>query len=234
MFDPRHLLELTQRYPEGALAYLQILREIGGGHYFERFIERDIGPEFFERMFHPRRLLELAQRNPEGALAYLQILREMGGGHYFERFIERDIGPEFFEPMFHPRRLLELAQRNPEGALAYLQILNEMGGGHYFERIVERDMGPEFFDRMFHPGRLLELSDRRISELSFWLACAPLFESMTFNQLLINAVSEGLRNRAGTKRLLSLLPITSLADLRWLSKQTQAPELRSFIAELLA
>jgi hypothetical protein len=232
MFHPRHLIELSERNPEAALAYLQVVRELGGGRHFERLVEREIGPEFFERIFHPRHLIELSERNPEAALACLQVVRELGGGRYFERFVERDLGPEFFERIFDMRHLIEITERDPEAALAYLQVVRELGGGRHFERFMARDIGPEF-ERMFRPRHSIELSELRISELALGLACTRVFDSERFNQLVIDAISEGLRHQASTKRLLSFLPIRSLADLRWLSEQTQAPELRSFVTELI-
>lgn len=277
MLDPRHLLELSERNPAAALAYLQILRELGGGKYFERFAERHMGSEFFDRMFHPRRLLELSERNPEVALAYVQILRELGGGGYFERFVEME--PRFFERMFHPRDLLELSERNPEAALAYLQILQALGGGRYFERFGERHMGPEFFDRIFHPRHLLELSernpelaltylqilselggrrylerfaerhmgpelfdrifrphhqrsDRRISSLTVWLTFARILDSKQFSRALLDALFESSASREIAKIRLSLLPISSLADLRSLCEQTKNTELQEIVSEL--
>ena len=162
MANSRQLLILSERNPEGALTYLQILRELGGGRFLEVFADWRIDPEVMHRMFDPRQLLELSERNPEGALTYLQILRELGGGRFFEEFFARGMPPEeFFDRFFHPRRLLELSERNPDGALAYLQILRQLGGGRFFEEFFARGMPPEeFFDRFFHPRHLLELSER--------------------------------------------------------------------------
>jgi hypothetical protein len=160
LFDPYPLLELSKLNPEGALAYLQILRQLGGGHHFEEVFFRLMPPEeFFERFFHPRQILELIERNPEGVLAYLQILREFSGGRYFEEFVSRRMPPEeFFERFFHPRYQLERIELNPEGTLTYLQILREFSGGRYFEEFVSHWMPPEeFFERFFHPRHLLEL-----------------------------------------------------------------------------
>jgi len=158
--DTRHLFELSERNPIEALAFLKILQELGGRHFFKEFIRHRMDPEFFDRMFHPQFMLELSERNPEASLVYLQILRELGGGRFFHEFVERRMDPEFFDRMLHPRNLLELSERNPEGALVYLQILQELGGGRYFRELVERRMDPEFFDRMFHPRNLFELSER--------------------------------------------------------------------------
>jgi hypothetical protein len=157
---PRQLLEISEQNPEGALAYLQILSELGGGRHLEQFFDREMEPAFFERLLHPLQLLEICERNPEGAVSYLQILRELAGERRFERIFDRDLGPEFVERMLHPRQLLEISGRNPEGALAYLRILRELGGALYFDRFFEHEMAPEFFERMLHPRELLEISER--------------------------------------------------------------------------
>jgi hypothetical protein len=159
ILDPRHLLKLSERNPEGALVFLQTLRELVGSRYFEEFLGRRMEPEFLDRILDPRHLLELSERNPEGALAYLQILRELGGGDYFEKFLGRHMKPEFLDRMLDPRHLLELSEHNPEGALAYLQILRELDRGRYFEEFSGRRIKPEFLDRMLDPRHLLELSE---------------------------------------------------------------------------
>ena len=38
---------------------------------------------------------------------------------------------------------------------------------------------------------------------------------------------------ANGNRLMSLLPISSLPDLRWLAEETNMPELREFLAKLI-
>ncbi len=205
---------------------------MGGERHFKRFVET-LPPEFFTRTLRPNNLLELVERNPEGATAYAQTLRELGGGRYFRRLVEQGMRAESLDRVLEPRHLLELIERSPEGALAYLEILRELGGGGQFERFVEHDLGPEFFGSLFQPRYRFERAERRISELYAWLACTRLFESRGFNKLMADAISEGLRH-PGTKRLLSLLPIRSLADINWLSEQTKSPQLRSLVAELTA
>jgi hypothetical protein len=160
ILDPRHLLELSERNPEGALAYLQVLRDLGGGRYLEEHAGRRRDPKLIDRMFDPRDLLKLSERNPEGALAYLQILRKLGGRRYFEEFLGRRMGSKLVDRMFDPRHLLELSERNPEGALAYVQVLRELGGKRYFEELLGRRMDPELIDRVFDPSHLIELSER--------------------------------------------------------------------------
>ena len=51
--DPRRLLELAQRNPEAALAYLQILHELGGEQSFARFVERDMGARVLRPYVRP-------------------------------------------------------------------------------------------------------------------------------------------------------------------------------------
>jgi len=101
--DPQRLLKLSEHNPEGALIYLQILRELGGGRYFEEFFGKRMEPEFIDRFF--RHLLKLSEHNSEGALAYLQILRELGGGRYFKEFFGKRMEPEFIDRMFDVRRM---------------------------------------------------------------------------------------------------------------------------------
>jgi len=127
MLDPRHLLELSERNPEDALAYLQILRELGGGRYFDEFLGRRMDPELIDRMFHPRHLLELSERNPEGALAYLQVLRELGGGRFFKKVFDRRMDPEFTDRLFDVGQLRNLRTLKIHSLgvwLVFVRILN--------------------------------------------------------------------------------------------------------------
>lgn len=159
MLNPRRLLELRERDPEGALAYLQIFREFVGGRYFEKFFGRSIDRELIDRLFDPRHLLELSERNPEGALTYLQIFHELVGRSNFEEFIGRHMNPKLIEHLFHPRHLLELSERNPKGSLAYLKILRELGGKRYFEGFIGHHKTRKLIDRLFDLRHLLELSE---------------------------------------------------------------------------
>jgi len=233
MFHPRQLVELSERNPEGALAYMQLLREIGGDRFLERYSEREIGPEFFEQMFHPRQLLELSERNPEQALVYVRLLRELGGGRLERGFFEREMHPEFFDRMFHPRHLLDLCERNPEGALAYIQILREFGGDRFFERHVGRELRPDFFEENFHSTRLNSVFDRKPAALAVWLAFARLLKSRGSIQSLSKVTTEYFRRRGGIVNGLDSLPISSLADLRWLAEESQDNDLKAAISGLL-
>lgn len=51
-----------QAKPGGALAQLQIVRELCDGRLLKEFLARDMGPEFFERTFDRRHLLGLNER----------------------------------------------------------------------------------------------------------------------------------------------------------------------------
>ena len=122
MFHPRQLLELSERHPETALAYIQFLRELGGGRFLERSFERKMGLEYFERMFHPRQLLELSERYPEIALAYLQMYRETGGMGFLQRYFDKGIGPEFFERSYSPFHFNQLFDRSPVAIAVWLTL----------------------------------------------------------------------------------------------------------------
>jgi hypothetical protein len=127
---PRDLLELSERNPEGALAYIQMLRQLGGGRFLERYFERELGPEFFERLFHPGHLLELSERNPEGALAYVQMLRELGGGSFLERGVEKEMGQEFFTRHLSSDDLNRVFDRKPSAMavwLTFARMVNSRG-----------------------------------------------------------------------------------------------------------
>lgn len=158
MLHPLALQELVERNPEQALAYFQILRELGVGP----FVERNFDPDFFERMFHPGRLLELMEVNPEAALMYVHILRELGGARVLGRFMERSMDSEILQRILEPRRLLELSRHHPRGVLAWLQLLRELGGDGYFERAGEQRLSAELLGRVLSPNDVLELSEHNL------------------------------------------------------------------------
>ncbi len=162
------LQKLMVRNPEGALVCLQILYELQGQH-FKTFVERELGPAFFERLLHPRHLGKFMGRNPEGALAWLQILQELGGEQHFKRFVEQEFEPEFFERLLQPRRLSEFIDHNPGGVLALLQILQELGGEQHFKRFVEQEYEAELFKQLLHPRHLGEFMGRNPEGALAWL-----------------------------------------------------------------
>ena len=233
MFDPRHLLELSERNPEGALIYLQILRELGGERYLEEFAGLRIDPKAMHRMFDPRQLLELSERNPEGALTYLQILRELGGGRFFEEFFARGMPPdEFFDRFFHPRRLRELSKRNLDGALTYLQILRELGGRRFFEEFVGRRMTQDLIDFMFDVTRIKHFPGFRIEQFAVLLAIARLSNSDQAIRKLSQIMQSSFASSPHSINQLSSLPIAALPDLRWYAEQGDSEEIRSFVDKL--
>jgi hypothetical protein len=119
MFHPRRLLELSERNPEEALAYLQIIHELGGVRFSDLHIDQ-IDPEFLERMFHPGRLLELSERNPEGALAYIQILRELDGGGFLHNYTVKQMPQEFFKGNLGSTHLMRIFDRKPLAIVVWL------------------------------------------------------------------------------------------------------------------
>jgi hypothetical protein len=68
-------LELIERNPDGALAYLQILREFGGGHFQEFLFRRMPREEFFDRMFDNRWLEFLRIGRIASLAAWLSFVR---------------------------------------------------------------------------------------------------------------------------------------------------------------
>ncbi len=60
--DPRHLLELVKRNPEGALAYVETLRELAGEGHFGRFIQPAPELKSFDDMVDPLDLLAVVYK----------------------------------------------------------------------------------------------------------------------------------------------------------------------------
>ncbi len=198
VIDPRHLLVLSERNPESALIYLQVLRELGGARYFEEFIDSKMGSKIIRRIFDSPYLLELSGGNPEGALSYLKVLRELGGSRYFEEFRYGRVGSKIIEQALNPHHLLEMGERNPEGALAYLQILREFGGARFFKEFLGRQMKLEdFFEHFFHPQQLLELSERNPEgALAYLQILRELGGSGYFEVFVAQRVTPGVIERA--------------------------------------
>lgn len=231
---PQHFVKLLERNPEGAVAYLQILRELGGARYFSEFVVRRIGPAVFGRMrrFAQGRLGGLMEENPEGALAYLQVAREVGSERDVERLVKQEIGPRLLRRGFRLRYFLRLFERSPRAAVEYVQVLREMGGTRYFEGLLQGESGAGMLKRIFHQRDLLEGGPYGMSWLSVWLACARLVESQYLNRVLVEALREESEQVGDLKGRLALLPISSLGDLRWLAAQAGELELKSLVEEL--
>ena len=75
MLDPRRLLKLSERSPEAALAYIQVLRELGGGRSLERFAEREMGSGFFESNLNLAYLNNVFERKPSAMATWLTFAR---------------------------------------------------------------------------------------------------------------------------------------------------------------
>ena len=98
--------------------------------------------------------------------------------------------------------------------------------------MVKEEIGEELLKRIIQRRDLWEMSVQGMSWLSVWLVCARMLESTYVNGVLVEALSERWDRRGDLKGRLSLLPISSLGDLRWLSEQTEDTKLRSLVAEL--
>jgi len=231
LVDASHVLALSDSNPEAAIAYLQLVKELSGGRDLDRFSESHIGPELFGRLFHPRRILEMSDLNPEGAIAALQLLRDLAGEQGFEKSVASELALELFSRLFHPRHIVDLSERNPKVALAYLQLMRELDGGRYFQTFLDSGMAPELFNRLLRPRSLMERSEWQLSTFAFWLACGRQYQSPRLTQALTEALMDAVRHGLDARHIFSLLPISSLPDLRWLVDESDIPELRAALAE---
>ena len=106
------ILELSERDPDMGLAWVQLMKEVGGEHFLRR-----LGAEFFERVFHPRRLRELSERSPGAALAWLEMMREVGAERIFERH-----GEEIFDRWSKSSVLTRLLRQKPDAFAVPLRL----------------------------------------------------------------------------------------------------------------
>lgn len=74
-FHSRHLLALTERSPELAVAYMEILREFVGDRFFERHVGREMRPEIFDEIFHSSHLNSVFDRKPAALAVWLRFAR---------------------------------------------------------------------------------------------------------------------------------------------------------------
>lgn len=231
-FHPRPFWRIVERNPEAAVAYLQVLREVGGRQHFEDVVARRMGPDGIERSFGRTRVAELIERNPEGALAYVQVVRVVGGPGLVRELVTREIGRKVLRGMFCRQRFLGVVERNPEGAIAYVQVLRELAGRQQFERLVKEEIGEKALKRLVQRRDLWARSSQGMSWLSVWLVCARILESTYVNRVLVKALTERSDRHGDLKGRLSLLPIWSLDDLRWLSEQTGDTQLSASVGQL--
>jgi len=222
VLDPRYLVELSERNPEAALAWLQLARELGGGRFLEGYEGKLFHPDFMERVLDPRYLLELSERNPESALAWLQLVRELGGGRFLEGYEGKLFHPDFMERVLDPRYLLELSERNPEATLLWLQFILEVGGQRFLEK-----HGREFFDQAFDRFVLTHPLRQKPSALAVALRLARAIESPPVTERIGQWLDSFFLVSAAGHSAFSALPLASLPDLHWLASRTGHKQLRN-------
>lgn len=232
MYNPRHLPKLSERSPDAALHYLQTLRDLGSERNFKRLHDHPMGLNLITCAFHPPHMMELSFKCPEKAMNYLQTLRDLVGNRNFDEFFGKQIDSEFVGNLFHPRRLIEITARNPEAGLAYLQVLRELTSDRYFKQFMDRRMDPEFIERIFDIRILRNTYTLKIFSVGLWLSLARLFNSTQATNMVAREITNLLIHRPSFKSQFISLPISSLADLRWLAEQSEISELHYLIDEL--
>jgi len=119
LVDPGNLVNLAERSPEAALAWVQFLQELAGKQWLGRY-----GGEFMERALHPRQILDLIERNPRAAVTWIRLIREIGGYRWLERY-----GEEIIERGLNPDRLHDMINRSPEAIIGWVELVRELGVG---------------------------------------------------------------------------------------------------------
>lgn len=227
LLEPRFLLEQSERNPESALVCLQLVREMGGSRFIESQGNNSVHLEYLERLLDPRYLLELNEINPEATLPWLQLLRELAG----ERSVEfsykhiKMLHSDRFERSLSPRYLLDLAERNPEATMYWLQLVSEWGSDMSMERL----FGEEFVERVFNSFEIARLLNRKPSSFGAILRLARLTRSTRALEVVSNQLISTLSRPGGEQLILSTLPVSALADVRWLESKSDSHEITSFI-----
>jgi hypothetical protein len=223
---------MSERDPQAALAYLQIVQALCGHRLLERYFESWFMGRFFERMLDPDRLLYMSERDPQAALAYLQMLQALSGHRLLERYFESRFMERFFERMLDPDRLLHMSERDLPTVMAQLEILRELGGERYVREYLAAEMGMETLRAT--ASELRAILRRNPSTISLLLTIARLTNHRNLTEALNEAISELLRRGDGGKALVAALPISTLSDLRWLANESSNAQLGSVLAELTA
>jgi len=157
MFHPKMMMEMIDRSPESALAFLEAVMELGGDS--ERFW-RHMEPEVIQRLLDPRYLLELAERNPETGGSIARFLREWGYGRFLQEMNperrERMLR-EFMEHATEPQFFFELMGRTPEVALEVVRVVRSLGGGD----ALRESLHTSALERLLRRHDFLYLSERR-------------------------------------------------------------------------
>jgi len=209
-----HPMEMMERDP---VSWLQLVRELGGIRFLDRFEKNGMHPELFERVLDPRYLLELSERNPEAALVWLQLAKELNGGRFVKHFEHKFLQPELFDRTIETNDLLSLIEQNPEVALIWLQLIREMGGERYLERYGSKLLSPEVLERLLEPRFLLEQSKRNPEAA---LVCLQLLKEMGGSRFKEsqgnNLHPEFFERLLDPRYLLELNDINPEAALTWL------------------
>src|SRR5262249_29427766 len=77
LVNPRHLLALIERHPEGAVTYLRTLRELGFGRALEEVFSRRVDPEFIERFSNPAQIRIRIETNIHSLSLLLFVTRQI-------------------------------------------------------------------------------------------------------------------------------------------------------------
>jgi hypothetical protein len=178
--DPRYLLEMSERKPQAALAWVELSKEMLGGRFLKRYEGKLFPRKFFERTIDSGYLVDLSERNPEAALAWVHLVGEVGEEEFLERLKDELFNNEFFVRAIDPQRLLELSERSPEAALAHLELLQELGARRSLERYGRKLFHRGFFKRLFDRGTLIELSERSPEVALAWVQLVRELDSEQF------------------------------------------------------
>jgi hypothetical protein len=215
---PDWLLEMVDRQPELAIAWLCLAREFGGNRWRSRF-----GEEFLEHFMHRERLMAMVEIHPEVAIEWLRLAREFGGDRLGELF-----GEEFFKRAMHPKRLMELFEMRPEVAIEWLRLVQEFGGGrwvqHYVEAFFERAMEPKHMHpKRTHRERLMEMVGMRPEVAIEWLRLVREFGGDRWGERYIEEFLERTmhprrmhRKRMHRKRTIEMVGMRPEVAIEWL------------------
>ena len=158
VYDSRYLLELSERNPEAALAWVQLVRELGGGRFVEDFARERIHPRLYERAFNPNYLLKLSEHNPVTALFWLQCVLDLGGMKFLEEHAQK-----FYDRTFNNTAFECLARLNPYSFATALRLARAMNIPQVTDRIIR------FVNYKPHQPNIDSLPISAINDLN-WIA----------------------------------------------------------------
>ncbi|TLU83967.1 MAG: hypothetical protein FDX21_07130 [Chlorobium sp.] len=108
----------------------------------------------------------------------------------------------------------------------------ELVGAHHFDQFDGQDIGSKSIERIYNSDHLRKLIGNNVSSFFVLLGIARILKLKSKIPGLSNALKESMKSQLGFKSQLVALPITILADLRWLAEQSGMTELESLVAEL--